>query len=134
MRDTEDVEQLSSLSDNNDTFTTIDRQDTYKSIDEKIDPLNLQIEIESSTFFDNRNYISNIADNINIKDFGNNKNGRRVRFATFREVRSFPEKIQKDAKIARLSYKPPIIQWSCDCYYKHNSLAFIYSVYLAPLV
>lgn len=112
MSDTDDVEKLNHLTFKTNTFSITD--DTIKFIDNKFNS-----SFENVTIFDSIN---------------NNKNKRRVRFSMFREVRSIPKSIQKDAKKARLSYKPPILEWNCDCFYKYNLLIFTYSVYLAPLV
>ncbi|CAD5208896.1 unnamed protein product [Bursaphelenchus xylophilus] len=56
------------------------------------------------------------------------KKKRKVRFSLWREVRSLPEKIAYEAKLARLPYRPPPIE--CNC---RMSAPVKYVLYFAPL-
>lgn len=67
------------------------------------------------------------------EDDGGKRGVKRVRFAPFREVRKFPDKIQDDAKLARLSYVEPKLSWSCTCKLKQNQMLQS-TLYFAPLV
>ncbi|CAD5206259.1 unnamed protein product [Bursaphelenchus okinawaensis] len=63
-----------------------------------------------------------------MKGMEESKKKRRVRFSLWREVRSLPERIAYEAKMARLPYRPPPI--GCNC---RMSAPVKYTLYFAPL-